>query len=182
MNVLVNITLGGIKKALKDLKKFRKPERIKVFIKALRAAGNTFLKAFRKEAKKHDRSGTFRKALSMKQKYYKNSDTLIIMIGIKSWFAGTYRGKKVVPHKYGHLLLGGHDGFTQQYKVIPGRRYMIRGKSGLVVAKNNSGQTVSIRRRVGAAKGDDFITRIASSHRGQALAAAVAVVKKGLNK
>lgn len=179
---MIRIELTGLRNALKDLKKIKdRTRRLKVMKKAIRAAGRVLLSSMRGIIKaKLRRSGNLLKATSTRLRYYRKSDILVLMVGIKSWVIGDYKGRKTVSHKYAHLAQKGHKAFTQIVKVQPGKRYMIKGSSGLVVVSNRSPTVIQLRRRIGAAKGENFVESVTRMQGNVALRKAEEVLQKEL--
>lgn len=69
---------------------------------------------------KHWRSGTLAKSVGFRVKYYRQTDTFVALVGARSKFDGTWKGKTVTAHKYQHLLLKGRKSFVQKNHVSGG--------------------------------------------------------------
>lgn len=178
--VTVQVELTGIKEAMAGIERLEKKNRIVWMKKALRRAGAYVLRFIRIEAKKHDRSNTLYRSLKSKLKYYKKTDTLVMLLGVRSWFEGTFRGRKVVPHRYLHLILKGHKEFQQQFVTKPGKRYAKKDKRTGKLVFYTAKKPMHITRRVGAAKADNFIAETSQRAFPQALQLIRDTVKQGL--
>lgn len=55
-----------------------------------------------------NRTGLLRKSLSIKTRTYKNTGSVVAVVGADRSVQGTYKGKKVVPANYAHLVELGH--------------------------------------------------------------------------
>jgi HK97 gp10 family phage protein len=161
--MLIEIQLDGIDAALRKLKKYLNPERDKIMRKAYDAAG----KYIRDTAKRlvKQQSGTLRKSLILKVKYYRQKGIIVAIIGPKTNYQGSYKGVTRVAHKYGHLVEGGRKSFQQEFRPFL-----------------RMGNDVKIMRVVPAAKPKPFIGKAVRQGQRRALDIISNTIKKGLEK
>lgn len=127
---------------MQGIEKLQGPERLKLMKKAMRAAGRVMLQVARRVYKGmvKDRSGTLRKSLKSRLRFYKKADVLVLLVGVQSWFKGEYNGQRVIAHKYAHLVTRGRKKFRQTYRY-----------------KDRKGRVWTARRWVKGTVGRDFI-------------------------
>lgn len=174
---MISFRIQGFAAAIKDLEMLKGKDKERVIKKSLRAAGKV-LRA-RLAMLTPVRSGTMKKSMQYRVKYIKKSDTFLLLVGVKSWYSGTWQGKTVIPHKYGHFVTGGRKGFQQNIQIKPGASLRI-GKNAVI--KNHGKMPMILRRAVGAARPNDLLFTAFKLAENAALQVARNAIIQGLNE
>ena len=167
---MIRIELQGAREALKGLKKYQNPERRKLLNKAMKAAAKYLLQIARSFVPVE--SGTLKKSLAIKVKYYKNTDSIVGIVGPKKWFTLSGKAKfyaqggQRIAHKYAHLAEYGR-------KAIINRK-LLRFPDGSVASIKVQGSVIP------AAKGKPFISKAAKIGGKRALKVMQQVIEAGL--
>jgi hypothetical protein len=166
-------TYGFLKQI--DFLKQKVKGRKDVIRRAVRAAGKIYLAEMRAMVQRNKRSGVIAKSIGLKSRYYKKGDVFVAIIGVKSNIAGAWKGRRVISHKYAHLLDRGRSGMTQNIVFAPGKAFPIfRNKRIDRFAR--AGKEVKQKRVIPPFAGIRFTKLSAARAQGRALAAARQIV------
>lgn len=177
-NGVLRVEIKGFKGIIREIRKNApaKEYRAKLLKTALNAVGGVVARTLRQLSPV--RSGTMKKSMKHKTKYYKKSDTVVVLVGVKSKFKGNYQGKVVTPTNYAHLVTRGRKAFTQEIKIGRGKSF----RAGKILITNNTTRVIVFKRRVGAARANNFFNIAIKSSAAKALATARKRLEKAYAK
>jgi HK97 gp10 family phage protein len=118
----LSIDFLGNKAIRKHFKSFPRKVQKRQVRKVVNAMGQPVVKAIRKETPV--RSGALKKSLGKKVVTYKDDGHMALIIGPRADYITTWRGQKVRPVKYAHLVEFGFT-FADSKKIHP----KLRGKT-----------------------------------------------------
>ncbi len=114
------LEVKGLNEALNPLlTRFVGTDRITRMRKGLSKAANRMKYYIRKEFQKHMRSGLLAGNISYRVKYYRNTDTLVAVVGVRSKKEFTYKGRNQITHKYAGFLVEGRKEANQLLRQPP---------------------------------------------------------------
>lgn len=165
----VKFSMTGLEDFRDKIRSLDKKNRRSVLTYILRRAGNVVMRNMKRLAPQD--SGLLQRSIKVKLKVYQ--DAVVIIVGVQSstravrtkvgpgrvkttFGSGTDQwGATRTPARYGHLADKGRKGFTQTFKAKVGRKYYIKGHQGMWTATDDR----TITRKIGPAKGSNFIER-----------------------